>query len=246
MGCCASSKVQDVGDLRDVECLQRTPAAAREASAVLGRSFAGTETTPPELAFEWCSGGTWESPARGREALAWIMRYLVEESFAAGPKGAIVACRGAGGDLVGVACLMIYRGKPVDGPCLFPAAFARTGFPKGEAATYTNTDKNQRLAALTKASERLHKAHAPGPHVYVRAVAVDPGSQGRGVGGKLMRAAVAIADRERLPCFLETCGPRNPDIYARYGFAVAGREELRTKAGDACEHPYIGMVRPAA
>ena len=107
MGCCASSKVQDVGDLRDVECLQRTPAAAREASAVLGRSFAGTETTPPELAFEWCSGGTWESPARGREALAWIMRYLVEESFAAGQKGAIVACRGAGGDLVGVACLLI-------------------------------------------------------------------------------------------------------------------------------------------
>ena len=67
-----------------------------------------------------------------------------------------------------------------------------------------------------------------------------------GVGGKLMRAAVAIADRERLPCFLETCGPRNPDIYARYGFAVAGREEMRTTAGDACENPYIGMVRPAA
>ena len=246
---CTSSKVQDVGELHDAECLQRTPAAAREASAVLGRAFAGTATTVPELAFEWCSGGKWDEPTRAQAALAWIMRYIIEESFALGKRGAVVACRGADGAVVGVMALKIYRSTPADSACAEATAFARVGLPHGEAERYSNTDKNLRLAALLKASKRLHKAHAPGPHVYLQAVAVDPAAQGQGVGGRLLRAALAIADRERLPCYLETCGPRNPEIYAKYGFVVAGQEEMRTKTtkkkeGEVCEFPYIGMVRP--
>lgn len=244
---CASGKVQDVGELKDAERLRRTPAAAKEAAELVCRAFAGTATSPPELAFEWCSGAKWESPTRGQEALAWIMRFLVEVSLASGKGGAVVACRGADGAIQGVMALMIYRSKPKDGIFAEALAFARTGFPKGETERYSNVEKNARLAALLKVGERLHKACAATPHVYVRAVAVDPAWQGRGVGGKLLRAALAIADRERLPCYLETCGPRNPAIYERYGFAVAGQEELRTKAGDeVCEFPYVGMVRPAA
>ena len=65
-----------------------------------------------------------------------------------------------------------------------------------------------------------------------------------------MRAASAIADHEGgLPCYLETCGPKNPAIYKKYGYEVVAEEVARTKAKggkpeEVFEHPYVGMVRP--
>ena len=78
------------------------------------------------------------------------------------------------------------------------------------------------MKAMEAALKKLHTAYAKGPHIYVWAVGVDPSAQGHGFCGKLLRAASAVADREQLPCYLECCGEKNPKIYKRYGYKVAG------------------------
>ena len=44
--------------------------------------------------------------------------------------------------------------------------------------------------------------------------------QGRGVGSALLEPALARADGEGMPCYLETQKEENLSFYARHGFAV--------------------------
>jgi predicted N-acetyltransferase YhbS len=55
------------------------------------------------------------------------------------------------------------------------------------------------------------------------AIAVEPGSQGRGIGGKLISAGLARAAEDRAGAFLSTGTPRNVSIYERAGFEVVKR-----------------------
>ena len=243
--------MQNVGELpQDVECLQRTPAESKAVSEVFTCAFSGSASNEPELGFDWClgpdlQGKGWDDPRR-HSSLAWIFRFLVEDVFASRSGGAVLVCRTANGAIGGAAALKIHRAKPHTGVRTMITAGWRAGQPSSDAAKYTFS--NPRMVAFEGAQERLHNAHALGPHLYVWALAVDPSAQGQGIGGKLMRAAVSIADREGLACYLETCGMSNPKIYAKYGFSVVGQEEVSTKfkkgaEADIFEHPLLAMVR---
>ena len=48
-------------------------------------------------------------------------------------------------------------------------------------------------------------------------IAVDPAAQGKGVGRRLMRATLAIADKIGVPCYTETNGKKKPIIFQKYG-----------------------------
>lgn len=74
---------------------------------------------------------------------------------------------------------------------------------------------------VISAMERLHPSD---PHYYVQVLGVDPAHQGRGYGRALLEPAVALADRDRAPAYLETTNPSNLGLYRRFGFAVL--EEL--------------------
>ena len=66
---------------------------------------------------------------------------------------------------------------------------------------------------------------------YLSIVGVAPGAQGRGVGGKLIRATLAEADQVGASSFLETFSPRNVSLYERLGFSVvASYQEPITKS----------------
>ena len=39
---------------------------------------------------------------------------------------------------------------------------------------------------------------------------------------KLLNAVSTLADKDGVPCFLDTCGERNRQIYERCGYEVAG------------------------
>lgn len=65
--------------------------------------------------------------------------------------------------------------------------------------------------------ERLHLAD---PHYYVQVVGVDPAHQGRGYGRALLEPAVGLADRDRVPGYLETTNEANLPLYRRFGFEV--------------------------
>jgi ribosomal protein S18 acetylase RimI-like enzyme len=68
--------------------------------------------------------------------------------------------------------------------------------------------------------ESLHKKLVPRRHWYLQVIGVEPGEQGRGYGGRLMRPGLARADREGLPCYLETQNEQNLALYRHYGFEV--------------------------
>jgi GNAT superfamily N-acetyltransferase len=65
-------------------------------------------------------------------------------------------------------------------------------------------------------------AHRPeGRFWYLHYVGVRPEHQGKGHGGRIIRAQTAAADAARLPCWLETATPENVPLYERLGFRTA-------------------------
>jgi ribosomal protein S18 acetylase RimI-like enzyme len=77
--------------------------------------------------------------------------------------------------------------------------------------------------AFEPADAALHRA-VPEPHWYLDVIAVDPPTQGRGIGGALLRAVHARADADELPVVLLTYQPTNLPFYRRYGYAVVCAE----------------------
>ena len=74
-------------------------------------------------------------------------------------------------------------------------------------------------AALAFIAE-VSSHHEQGPHFYLQLLMVDPAHQRRGFGDQLLAPGLAAADREGVPCVLETQAERNLAYYARHGFAV--------------------------
>jgi ribosomal protein S18 acetylase RimI-like enzyme len=68
--------------------------------------------------------------------------------------------------------------------------------------------------------EELHKANAPQPHWYLLMLGVHPCYQSRGVGSFLMQPILEKADREGIPCYLETSTEGAVRFYKRHNFEV--------------------------
>ncbi len=98
-------------------------------------------------------------------------------------------------------------------------------------------DKQEELFAVV---EQLREAHIEEPHWYLPWLAVEPGRQGEGLGGRLLAHFLEIVDGTGLPAFLETPNPRNIGPYERHGFVVTA-----TTRSASCP-PLTSMLRPAA
>jgi ribosomal protein S18 acetylase RimI-like enzyme len=96
----------------------------------------------------------------------------------------------------------------------------------------------RRLQAYESLAHKLHHEHAPERHWYLWAIGVRPLDQGKGIAGQLVAPILARADRESLPCYLETHVEANVKIYRRLGFEVASSS---TPPGHPL--PVWGMVR---
>lgn len=84
-------------------------------------------------------------------------------------------------------------------------------------------------------------AHRPkGRFWYLHYVGVRPEHQGKGHGGRIVRAQTAVADAEGLPCWLETATMANVPLYERLGFVT--RVEWDVPGGGP---HFWGMMRPA-
>lgn len=69
-------------------------------------------------------------------------------------------------------------------------------------------------------TETLHKQFAPGPHWYLWGLGVEPTHQDKGVGSALLQPVLREADKDGLPCYLETQNETNLPFYHKHGFAV--------------------------
>lgn len=86
---------------------------------------------------------------------------------------------------------------------------------------------------------KIERIHPKEPHWYLALLIVDPDAQGRGLGSALIQPGLDLADRDGLPCYLETQKRSNVSWYQRFGFEVTEVIEV----GDA--PPMWGMIRPA-
>ncbi|MFT5032888.1 MAG: GNAT superfamily N-acetyltransferase [Bermanella sp.] len=76
----------------------------------------------------------------------------------------------------------------------------------------------------------MSKAHPQDPHYYLFAIAARPAAQGKGLGGALMRKALARIDSERMPAYLENSKERNIGFYRHFGFDILEKIQARKDA----------------
>ncbi len=77
-----------------------------------------------------------------------------------------------------------------------------------------------KMRAMAQYMDNLHKQLAPFNHWYLLLLGTDPQFQGQGYASRLIRPMLTRADRERLPCYLETNLEVNVSIYRHLGFRV--------------------------
>lgn len=110
---------------------------------------------------------------------------------------------------------------PRTGPAL------RAGFPLW--GLHLGREGLRRIEHVLGAWEPLHARNVPSLHWYLWVLGVDPAHQGQGIGSSLMRPVLQRADMQGVPCYLETCQPRNLALYRRHGFEVV--DEVRLGGG---------------
>jgi len=90
------------------------------------------------------------------------------------------------------------------------------------------TTAPEHLDDVLLALQQMGEAHPEESHWYLPVIGVEPTAQGRGIGGILMREAVARCDEAQSLAYLESTNPRNISLYKRHGFEVVG--EIRVGA----------------
>ncbi|MBE9179047.1 GNAT family N-acetyltransferase [Oculatella sp. LEGE 06141] len=78
--------------------------------------------------------------------------------------------------------------------------------------------------------EDYQRQDMPRPHWYLMLLGVVPDYQRQGIGGLLLNPILAEADREGMPCYLETSTESAVCFYQRHGFDVIRTEPLSEQA----------------
>ncbi|MHA2202172.1 MAG: GNAT family N-acetyltransferase [Candidatus Hodarchaeales archaeon] len=92
-----------------------------------------------------------------------------------------------------------------------------------------------------KAIEEVKKNLDIGPYIYLFIIGVQLEFQGKGFGGKMLRAVVEKADTEGKPIYLETQTETNVSLYEKYGFYVYKKKDLP----EPMNLPFWFMIRDA-
>jgi GNAT superfamily N-acetyltransferase len=97
--------------------------------------------------------------------------------------------------------------------------------PDGEAlgALMESTAAEAIRKDLFEVVAQMETYHPHEPHWFLPLIGVDPGRQGQGHGGALMRHALERCDREGRLAYLDATSPRNRALYERHGFARMAR-----------------------
>ena len=113
---------------------------------------------------------------------------------------------------------------PPDMPFLTLPRMLRVGGLPGPFVTGFGAFR--RFLSWSQLMEKLHKRDVSRRHWYLMVLGVDPPRQGQGVGGAVMQPVLARADREGVPCYLETAKEINIRFYGKHGFEVVAQIDL--------------------
>ncbi|MFX0141214.1 MAG: GNAT family N-acetyltransferase [Candidatus Hodarchaeota archaeon] len=78
----------------------------------------------------------------------------------------------------------------------------------------------KKMKVLSNAVEEAKKSLNLGPYIHLLIMGVSQEFQGKGFGGKLLRAVIEKAETERKSIYLETQKEENINFYEKYGFSV--------------------------
>ena len=92
-----------------------------------------------------------------------------------------------------------------------------------------------------EAIEEVKKNLDIGPYIYLFVIGVAQEFQGKGFGGKMLRAVVEKAQIEGKPMYLETQNEKNVSLYEKYGFYVYKKKDLP----EPMNLPFWFMIRDA-
>jgi ribosomal protein S18 acetylase RimI-like enzyme len=78
----------------------------------------------------------------------------------------------------------------------------------------------RRFPSFMRYGANIEAAHRDEPHWYLVVLSVRPECQRQGLGPRLVGPILEQADRDGMPCRLETSDPANIAFYERFGFEV--------------------------
>ena len=81
-------------------------------------------------------------------------------------------------------------------------------------------DEAKNMEVLNSAVEEAKKSLNLGSHIHLLMMGVSQEFQGKGFGGKLLRALLEKAEAEKKSIYLETQKENNVKLYEKYGFSV--------------------------
>lgn len=82
------------------------------------------------------------------------------------------------------------------------------------------SNEAKKFKVLSNAIEEAKKSLNLDPYIHLLIMGVSKGYQGKGFGGKLIRAIIEKAEIEKKPIYLETQKEDNVALYEKYGFFV--------------------------
>ena len=155
----------------------------KKIEAVIGRSFSGTSSTPPEPALNWALGPkltTLDDPERNQAGNFCMQLGLCLK----GPVSTILAVHDEAGNVAAVALLQKLESAPLQTTCMDTARIGMklmTLVVTGTTPRVASTPGMARRGDLCTATfAHMHKAHADCPHIYLDLLATDPSQQGKG------------------------------------------------------------------
>lgn len=191
----------------------------RDAAALLARAF------HDDPMFEYLA------PDDGGRRV-WVNAFFAATVRALLPERCLVRVGGlSGGGIIGVTPPGRYpppTGRELRGVVSLLPALLRSG---------PGFVRRVRAVGLLREMSSRHPAE---PHWYLHPLGVDSEGQGRGLGGALMRHALAVVADSPHPLFLETSNPVNLTFYERFGFSI--QDTYPTPRG---RPPMWSMIRPA-
>jgi ribosomal protein S18 acetylase RimI-like enzyme len=112
-----------------------------------------------------------------------------------------------------------------------PGAFPWTSWRKLKASTnflpllWQTRGATSEFFALGANAEKAAPAE---PHWNLQVLGIRREAQGQGLGSQLLQPVLSRADRDGVPCYLETADPANLPFYQRFGFEFDRRHQLIT------------------
>ena len=189
--------------------------------------------------FKWLVAGkdykTNLNEKQHREAVFGFIEYFIAfcERY-----GHILVCRDMDGILLGAVGFI----PPYKNERMYILHFYRTVIPLGKPAAINMCEgPAARCKAFSRVTEE-HKELMNGiPHWYILVIGVSPEAQGKGVGRKLIEAAIAIAGD--MPMYLD-CHNGNVPFYEKLGFSAGKRYDIiPEKIEDTSSFQMNGMIR---